>query len=84
MTETQPLVRAIQIVGTLRGLAEQLGVTRAAIWQWRLPNRKVPAEYCPSIERITHGAVTCEELRPDVEWSYLRSSRKRRPAASSL
>jgi DNA-binding transcriptional regulator YdaS (Cro superfamily) len=84
MSETQPLTRAIQIVGTLRDLAEQLGVTRAAIWQWRLPNRKVPAEYCPSIERITHGAVTCEELRPDVEWAYLRSPRKRRAAAPSL
>lgn len=30
-----------------------------------------------AIERATSGAVTCEELRPDLaeEWSYLRNSR---------
>jgi len=33
---------------------------------------KVPADYCPTIERVTGGAVRCEDLRPDVEWSVLR------------
>jgi len=30
-----------------------------------------------AIERETAGAVTCEELRDDVDWSYLRGRRKR-------
>lgn len=25
-----------------------------------------------AIERESAGAVTCEELRPDVDWAYLR------------
>ncbi|MDB5963863.1 MAG: putative antitoxin of bacterial toxin-antitoxin system, YdaS/YdaT, partial [Polaromonas sp.] len=28
--------------------------------------------HCPSCERLTNGAVTCEELRPDVAWDVLR------------
>lgn len=34
----------------------------------------VPADYCPTIERATSGAVRCEDLRPDVDWAYLRST----------
>ncbi|MCV5533321.1 toxin YdaS, partial [Escherichia coli] len=33
-----------------------------------------PAERCPAIERATRGEVLCEELRPDIDWSYLRRS----------
>lgn len=36
-------------------------------------NRFVPdAALCIAIERESKGAVRCEELRPDVDWSYLR------------
>jgi DNA-binding transcriptional regulator YdaS (Cro superfamily) len=34
----------------------------------------VPADRCPVIERETGGAVRCEELRPDVDWAYLRNN----------
>lgn len=30
-----------------------------------------------SIERESCGAVRCEELRPDVDWEYLRGTEKR-------
>lgn len=29
-----------------------------------------------NIERETKGAVTCEDLRPDVDWQYLRGTQK--------
>lgn len=38
---------------------------------------RVPAEYCPAIERQTRElgkTVTCEELRPDIDWGYVRES----------
>ncbi len=44
------------------------------ISQWKTGVRRVPAERCPAIEQATDGAVTCEELRPDVLWSVLRKS----------
>ena len=27
-----------------------------------------------SIERESHGVVRCEDLRPDVDWAYLRGT----------
>lgn len=76
ITESQTaLQRVIALVGSATALADLLGITKGAISQWKDEGRKVPADYCPSIERITDGAVRCEELRPDVDWAYLRNSK---------
>jgi DNA-binding transcriptional regulator YdaS (Cro superfamily) len=29
---------------------------------------------CVAMERASDGAVSCEELRPDINWSYLRDT----------
>lgn len=55
-------------------LASTLGITPVLISQWRTGIRQVPAERCPAIERATNGAVTCEDLRPDVDWAVLRNA----------
>lgn len=65
---------AAELVGGVSALARLLGVTPSAVHQWLRGLRPVPAERCPVIERLTLGAVTCEQLRPDVEWSVLRQS----------
>ncbi|KWR80334.1 transcriptional regulator [Cupriavidus metallidurans] len=52
--------------------AKQLGVSQGLVHQWLSGKRPVAAEQCPAIERITHGAVTCEELNDKVDWGYLR------------
>lgn len=64
-------------------LARTIGVTPVMVSQWKLGIRQVPAERCPDIERATNGAVTCEELRPDlaVQWAYLRSTGCEKKAA---
>lgn len=42
---------------------------------------KTPGESLAiAIERESAGAVTCEELRPDVDWAYLRGTAKREAA----
>ncbi|WP_417252763.1 helix-turn-helix domain-containing protein [Castellaniella sp.] len=64
--------RAISIVGSATRLAKILGVSTQAVCFWRNGARGIPAERCPSIERATQGAVRCEDLRPDVDWGYLR------------
>ncbi|WKL18699.1 helix-turn-helix domain-containing protein [Comamonas testosteroni] len=66
--------RAAVLLGGQLSLAKALKVTPPAVNQWLSGKRPVPAERCPSIERLTGGAVTCEQLRPDVEWSFLRQS----------
>jgi DNA-binding transcriptional regulator YdaS (Cro superfamily) len=59
---------------TQNGLAKKLGVTQGAISQWIKHIRQIPAEQCPKIEYLTNRAVTCEEMRPDINWGYLRCS----------
>lgn len=55
-------------------LATDVGVSPVAVSQWKTGARVVPAERCPAIERATGGAVRCEDLRPDVDWAYLRAT----------
>ena len=68
-----PVRSAARLVGNRTLLAKSLGVSKGAVWQWEHKAR-VPAERCPDIERLTNGAVRCEDLRPDVDWSVLRNS----------
>jgi DNA-binding transcriptional regulator YdaS (Cro superfamily) len=70
--DKHPIDKAAEIVGSQVALADALKVTKGAVNQWKDEGRRVPAEYCPLIERMTNGAVTCEELRPDIEWQVLR------------
>ena len=69
----KPLDRAIEKAGSMQALANVLGITKGAVFQWKTPGRKIPAEHCPAIERMSGGLVRCEELRPDVDWAYLRT-----------
>lgn len=57
---------------TLKAFAAVLEVPPPLLSQWANGRRQVPAERCLVIERLSNGAVTCEELRADVEWSTLR------------
>ncbi len=68
--------RAIDILGGPVKAARALDVKdhrHQTVQSW-LRNR-VPAEYCPAIERETRAAgtvISCEELRPDIPWGVLR------------
>lgn len=68
--------RAAAKLGSIAALARHLGVAPPSVHQWASGARQIPAERCPQIERVTQGEVTCEELRPDVDWAYLRGTAK--------
>jgi DNA-binding transcriptional regulator YdaS (Cro superfamily) len=60
-------------------------ISRTRVWNWINRDKRFPAEFCPSIEAIT--GITCEQLRPDVEWSVLRGKKrkaKQSPVSTSL
>lgn len=65
--------RAIDISGSQSALAKSIGCAPQVVNNW-LRRESIPAEHCPAIERATSGAVRCEDLRPDVDWAYLRNS----------
>lgn len=81
--EQHPIDRAAGIVGSQKALADALGVSKAAVGQWKDEGRRVPAEHCPQIERMTGGQVRCEELRPDVAWEVLRPQTDATPTAQA-
>lgn len=68
--------------GSVVSLARAIGVAPSVVSQWKNGVRQVPVERCHDIERATEGAVTCEELRPDLAdlWAYFRNSRKQEAA----
>lgn len=61
---------AIALLGGPSAAARALGCSAQAVIFWRDGKRRLPAEMCPKIERLT--GVSCEQLRPDVEWEVLR------------
>jgi DNA-binding transcriptional regulator YdaS (Cro superfamily) len=44
--------------------------------------RKASADFAMQIERATKGAVTCEELRPDIDWRRWRDVQAREKEAA--
>lgn len=71
---SSPLDEVVALGVSMQSLAVHLGVTKGAVSQWKLPGRRIPAEHCPSIEKLVNGQVRCEVLRPDVDWAYLRGT----------
>ena len=65
-----PIDEAAKVLGSQVALAALLGVTKGAVNQWKAAGRQVPIEHCLSIERLTGGAVTRRDLRPD-DWDRI-------------
>jgi DNA-binding transcriptional regulator YdaS (Cro superfamily) len=65
-----PIDRASKVFGSQQALATALGITKAAVWQWKEEGRQVPIQHCSAIERETGGKVTRQELRPD-DWHLI-------------
>lgn len=61
-----PVQKACDALGGQRQLATALGVTPSAVNQWVTGATRVTAERAAQIEKATNGAVTRNELRPDV------------------
>jgi len=71
-TITDAIKRACEIAGGQSSLARQLNIAPPTVNEWVKGDRRIPAERCPEIERITGKQVMCEQLRPDIAWSVLR------------
>lgn len=70
----QAIQRAIDWAGGQQQLADMLGIRNyQTIQQWKRQGW-VSAQYCPRSERLTGGAVRCEELLPTVDWTSLRGT----------
>lgn len=66
MDYSEPLKRAVSIVGTQRELGEKCDVSQQNVWNWIHVLKGAPAKYCTKIEQATGGKVSRHELRPDI------------------
>ena len=62
------IIKAIDVFGSMSSLAKAIGRPVCEVWQWKDGRRPVPAIRCIDIERVTSGAVTRIDLRPDDYW----------------
>jgi hypothetical protein len=54
--------------------AQRCKTTPAHLMQVARGYRRAGEDLCINIDRETGGVIRCEDLRPDVDWAYLRAS----------
>ena len=62
------LTELITRLGGTSEVARMCKVRPPSVSEWR-SRGLIPADRCEQIERATNGAVTCEDLRPDLMWT---------------
>ncbi|MEN8991217.1 MAG: transcriptional regulator [Acinetobacter gandensis] len=72
-TPKDALEKAIKIAGNKSALARGLGITPWALSKWNF--NKIPEERCLPIEELTKSKVKAEQLRPDINWTFIRSTK---------
>lgn len=66
----KPLDKAIEVCGGVSKLAQLIGVRQSVISNWRARGTLIEPLLCARIERVTKGAVTRQQLRPD-DWQEI-------------
>ena len=59
---------------SLEGFAKACETSVGQLKQVAYGNRRPSASLAINIDRESHGSVTCEVLRPDIDWAYVRST----------
>lgn len=57
--------------------AARVGVSPATVSYWASGKKTPSKDHCELIEFVTAGVVTCEDLRPDLNWNYIRSTKRK-------
>lgn len=78
--ETEKVRQAVQKLGGQTNTARLLGVTVPTVHEWVKGVRRVPDRHCPTLERLTDGLVICEDIRPDIDWAFVRGRPVKRSA----
>lgn len=76
------LHRAIELIGSQQKVAGLCDVSQPTVAGW-VRRSFVPADYCIRLEQGTDRQVTCEDLRPDVDWAYLRTTVAQMPQSAT-
>jgi DNA-binding transcriptional regulator YdaS (Cro superfamily) len=58
----------------MQEFAKRCETTPAHLRQVAGKHRRAGEYLCINIDRETAGQIKCEDLRPDVDWAYIRST----------
>ena len=81
MTQDNAVKRAVKAAGGAAAVASLFEISTVSVYEW-INNNRIPAERCPALERAGKSVVRCEEMRPDVDWAYLRHQASAEPVAA--
>lgn len=73
MDKLRSFLNSIDIVEQ-RVFAERCGTTINYLRNAMSSKKRIGETICINIERESEKVVCCEDLRPDVDWAYLRGS----------
>ena len=68
------ITEAINGAGGPAKVSRACGVSVQAVCFWRDGLRTLSADHCITLEKLNQGRIRCEDVRPDVDWAYLRST----------
>ncbi|QPB72675.1 helix-turn-helix domain-containing protein [Xylella fastidiosa] len=64
MSQSKPIARAVEVLGSQKALADLLGIHPALVSQWVTSRRRVAPRYVLTIESAT--SISRHDLRPDI------------------
>lgn len=67
--------------GRLTAVAMHFGLSQSAVSQWR--TKGVPPARMKAVRDFTGGAVSLDEMLPDIEWGVLRGTAVRAESAEA-
>lgn len=67
-------LKTLKTKAKLNEFASRCSTTAGQLKQVASHYRRAGESLAINIERETNGAVRCEDLRPDVDWAYIRNS----------
>jgi DNA-binding transcriptional regulator YdaS (Cro superfamily) len=59
------IIEAVRLLGSQKALADACGVSQAAVSKW-VNGGQITAEKALLVQRSTDGAVSAQDLRPDI------------------
>lgn len=69
-------LRTLPSTAAKEDFARRCGTTLGVLRQISNGHRRAGESLAINIDRESGGLVPCETTRPDVDWAYLRNSRK--------
>lgn len=61
-------MKTVKDLGGPTAVARILNLAPPTVHGWKF----IPAWHCPALEKALNGAVTAEEMRPDVHWLRIK------------